>query len=200
VAPVDFDQFPFQIRPDLTPYLIHLTKNIDASSALDNLVSILETGRINGTTRYVKGPRRAACFMDVPFTALKYICSKQNEYRYQPYGVIVRKTFAYERGARPVLYLSKKETATLEISSDDQWRVVRFEGSHLEGWVGWLHEREWRCPDLFRLPKTIIGVLVKSSDEALRLTAKIHKQRGRFACIPRSIIPLQVVCQGLDRK
>src|SRR5713226_6515286 len=84
---VDFDEFGFQVRPDLTPYLIHLTKNANGNSGFENLVSILKTGVVKGTRRFVKGNRPAACFMDVPFVALKYICSAENENRYQPYGV-----------------------------------------------------------------------------------------------------------------
>lgn len=47
-----FDDLPFNKRPDLSPYLIHLTKNteaLDDFSAYKNLVSILKTGRIFGS-------------------------------------------------------------------------------------------------------------------------------------------------------
>lgn len=74
----DFEDLPFEERPDLTPYLVHLTKNTKASdrfSALDNLIYILQTGKIWGSSSskgFIKGPHKAACFMDVPFMALKY--------------------------------------------------------------------------------------------------------------------------------
>lgn len=48
-----FDELPFNARPDLTPYLLHLTKNTepeDDLSAYDNLVSILKTGEIRGSS------------------------------------------------------------------------------------------------------------------------------------------------------
>ena len=47
-----FDELPFNARPDLSPYLIHLTKNTkreDQYSAFDNLVSILKLGKIFGS-------------------------------------------------------------------------------------------------------------------------------------------------------
>jgi hypothetical protein len=50
----DFEDLPFFERPDLTPYLIHLTKNAKASdeySVFHNLVSILQTGRIWGSDK-----------------------------------------------------------------------------------------------------------------------------------------------------
>jgi hypothetical protein len=58
-----FEDLPFYDRPDLTPYLIHLTKNTkeaDGFSAFDNLVSILKTGRISGSSPgkgFIKGSR-----------------------------------------------------------------------------------------------------------------------------------------------
>src|SRR5258706_11747091 len=135
----DFEELPFFERPDLTPYLIHLTKNTKASdeySAFDNLVSILQTGTIWGSDKkkgFVKGPHRAACFMDVPFHSLKYILNEENsspnDPRYEAFGVFVTKKHAYQEGCRPVLYLSNKETEALCIPSSQLWRVVRFEGS-----------------------------------------------------------------------
>lgn len=50
----EFDDLYFHVRPDLTPYLIHLTKNTqknDQYTALDNLVSILKTGVIWGSDK-----------------------------------------------------------------------------------------------------------------------------------------------------
>src|SRR5712671_1529069 len=96
-----FDELPFNARPDLTPYVIHLTKNRrrrDDSSAYDNLVSILETGRVSGSKPSdgkIKGRHPAACFMDVPFASLKYVLTPENadpqSPRYEPYGVAVTK-------------------------------------------------------------------------------------------------------------
>ena len=44
-----FDELQFNSRPDLTPYLIHFTKNTQAAdeySAYENLVSVLKSGEI----------------------------------------------------------------------------------------------------------------------------------------------------------
>jgi hypothetical protein len=202
VSPVEFDDLPFRERPDLTPYLIHLTRGTereDRYSALDNLISILKTGVIRGSSAskgFIIGPREATCFMDVPFIALKYVCKEWNRSRYEPYGVVVSKRFAYEQGARPVLYLSKKERADLEIPRSELWRVVRFEVSD-SGWISWLHEREWRCPDSFQLSKALVAVLVKTTTDAMQLQAEIDADRRAFKSIPKSIIPLHIVCQGL---
>jgi len=79
-----FDELPFNSRPDLTPYLLHLTKNTNAEdefSAYDNLVSILKEGKIwasNTKKGFIKGRRKATCFMDVPFASLKYVLTPEN--------------------------------------------------------------------------------------------------------------------------
>ena len=205
----DFEDLPFYERPDLTPYIVHLTKNTKSDGrrgAFDNLVSILERGRIRGSQKskgFIKGPHRAACFMDVPFSALKYVLNVHDtdphNPRYEPYGVFVTKKYAYSVGCRPVLYLSNNEVRKLALPSDELWRVVRFEVSD-EGWISWLHEREWRCRGAFDLPPNPIGVLVRTAKEAEKLGKLIHQEPDRFAAKPRSIIPLTVVCQGLPRR
>jgi hypothetical protein len=200
MSPIAFKYLPFKTRPDLTPYLIHLTKaSADGYSGLENLSSILRVGEIWGSTStgFVKGARSAACFTDVPFIALKNICTPENNARYGPYGVVLPKRAAYTRGARPVLYLSDEEMQALRISADQKWRVVRFEVSEA-GWISWLHEREWRCPGNFVLPASIPAVVVKSTADAMLLQSDITAaKKGDFKCIPRSILPLEVICQGL---
>ena len=201
-----FDDLPFNARPDLSPYLIHLTKNTekdDGYSAYDNLVSILKTGEIWGSSPRVgmiKGKNPAACFMDVPLSSLKYVLTPENadpqKPRYEPYGIAVTKGYGHENGCRPVLYLSDAETTELGIPAGDLWRVVRFEVSK-DGWVSWLHEREWRCKGNFSLPSYIQAAFVRTSKEASKLTKLLADKPANFKCIPRSVIPMTVLCQGL---
>lgn len=201
-----FDDLPFNARPDLTPYLLHLTKNTkieDEFSAYDNLVNILKTGTIWGSSSkkgFIKGPNKATCFMDVPFASLKYVLTPENSDtqspRYEPYGIVVTKRYAHDEGCRPVLYLSDAETEKLQIPKSELWRVVRFEVSK-KGWISWLHEREWRCKGNFTLPQTVQAVLVRNTREAERLMEDITRSKLDFKCRPRAIIPLTVMCQGL---
>lgn len=201
-----FDELPFNARPDLTPYLIHLTKNTkkdDKYSGFDNLVSILQIGEIwgsNSSKGFIKGPNRATCFMDIPFQALKHVLTPENadpqDPRYEPYGVVITKKLAYKNGCRPVLYLSDEETTRLRIPRDELWRVVRFDVSN-KGWICWLHEREWRCKGKFTLPRSIQAVLVKNTNDANRLARQLTDDADEFKCVPKSIVPLTVVSQGL---
>lgn len=196
----DFYDLPFNDRADLTPYLIHLTRANGKHSALDVLTNILRTGRINGSSGegFIKGKRKAACLMDVPFASLKDVCRSSNKGRYEPYGVVIMKTYAYRKGTRPVLYLSNAECNALNVPASELWRVVRFEvDATTRKWISWLHEREWRCPDELRLPSTIRAVLVKNWKDVGKLQAALADDDAEFACKPSSIIPLEVICQGL---
>lgn len=200
------NDLPFIERPDLSPYIVHLTKNTnkeDEYSAFDNLVSILKLGEVWGSDKkkgFVKGPNKAACFMDIPLSSLKYVLNAQNsdpdKPRYEPYGVLVTKNYAYKRGCRPVMYLSNAELDVIGVPDQELWRVVRLEG--VDGaTINWIHEREWRCKGSFQLPKNPLSVLVKNVADAKNLRELIDEEPDDFKSRPSSIIPLTVLCQGL---
>ncbi len=200
-----FDELPFTDRPDLSPFLLHFTKNTESENdytAFDNLCNILEKGEIWGSDSnkgFIKGPNTASCFMDVPFMSLKYVFTEDNTKhdrpRYEPYGILVTKKYAYSKGARPVLYLSNNETSRLKIPPNELWRVVKLD-VHADGnWISWLHEREWRKKGDFSLPSISIAALVKTSREAKKLSKLIESKK--YKCKPRSVIPLGIICQGL---
>ena len=186
---IEFEDLPFDVRPDLSPFLVHLTKNTkkeDEFSAFDNLVNMLKLGRIWGSDTkkgFIKGPNKAACFMDVPLSSLKYILNIQNSDpenpRYEPFGVLVTKTLAYEKGCRPVLYLSNNEVKTLRIPRSEQWRVVRLEVSG-DKWISWMHEREWRCKRQFKLPNKVGSVFVRNTKYAEKLQKLISENPKQF--------------------
>lgn len=80
----EYEDLPFDVRPDLSPYITHLTKNTRAEndcSAFDNLISILQKGEIWGSSTekgFIKGPNEAVCFMDIPLYCLKYVLNREN--------------------------------------------------------------------------------------------------------------------------
>jgi hypothetical protein len=195
-------ELPYYERPDLTPYLIHLTRKSPGRTALANLFRILRSGVIKGTGSFVQGGKskngvKAACFMDVPFAALKYVCSSKNSERYEAYGIVVRKQNVYLQGGRPVLYMSDDEQVEFNIPPEQLWRVVSLEYDRkADAWIDWQHEREWRCPIEFNLKKAGCIALVKSIKDVTELQAQISQTRAPFNCVPLSIIPLSVICQG----
>lgn len=201
-----FDDLPFNARPDLTPYLIHLTRRSVSGtkrySGYQNLRRILKSGTIwgSGSKGFVRGRNSAACFMDVPLASLKYVLTPENtdpeKPRYEPYGILVTKPTAYRKGCRPVLYLSADELDDLSIPKNELWRVVRFEVRADDDWVSWLHEREWRCKGDFDLPESPLVAFVKNSNEAEDLMTELVEHPDRFQSRPRAVVPLSVLCQG----
>jgi hypothetical protein len=200
----EFKKLPFNERPHLMPYLIHLTRGSISEnnrSAFDNLMKILRDGKIRGNAKgCIKGPYSACCFMDVPFASLKYVLRRSKKDTrapsYEPYGLFVQKQYAYKKGARPVLYLSNDEMEDLSVPGEARWRVVRLDVKS-GNWISWLHEREWRCLGDFCLPKRFSGVLVKTLDEVEELYRVIENSPNRYKVFPRCILPLDVICQGL---
>jgi hypothetical protein len=100
-----------------------------------------------------------------------------------------------------VLYLSDEETETLNIPYSELWRVVRFEVTK-DNWISWIHEREWRSKGNFKLPRRIPAAFVKTTTEAEKLSKKVAKatEKKPWACTPLSVIPLEVLCQGLIKR
>lgn len=202
----EYEDLPFDVRPDLSPYITHLTKNTRTKnkfSAFENLISILQDGEIwgsNSRESFIKGPNDAVCFMDIPLHCLKYVLDHDNANpehpRYEPFGIVITKKLAYQKRCRPVLYLSDLEAKRLRVPRDELWRVVRFEVKG-QRWISWLHEREWRCKGNFKVPSNCLAVLVKNVYYAKKLTKKIAKEPKKFKVKPQSIIPLTVLCQGL---
>lgn len=178
----------FNERPDLTPFLIHLTKDFNT------LYSILKNKKIQANTNNIKGKHEVVCFMDVPFYSLKYIITEENKDRCGAYGIIVGKPYAYKKGVRPVLYLSDEEKNELDIPKKELWRVVKFKKVENENkWISWIHEREWRCQGNFSLPTNLpINALVRSLKDVKKLQNKMKDES-----LTRSIIPLDIICQRL---
>lgn len=195
----DAHDLPFFERPDLTPFLVHLTKKSSRATGFENLVSILRTGAIHGSRSWpgrIAGPHPASCFMDVPLPSLKYVLHQRNSRLYGPYGVLVSKKYAYNRGCRPVLYLAKSERESM-LDEEHWWRVVTLEGVTGKA-TNWLHQREWRAMGDFELPKpTLRAVFVRTTKEVQELQAMINDDPDAFVVKPRSILPLNIVCQGL---
>ena len=58
MATIDYARLPFRQRPDLTPYVIHLTRAAGGDTGLDVLTKILKDGVIRGSSpgeSFIKG-------------------------------------------------------------------------------------------------------------------------------------------------
>lgn len=175
-------------RRDLGAHLFHFTRSrpvaIDAADILTSLTKppelvpaatvlreILADGFLRGTCGYVKGSFRCVSFAEWPIAELPALFAMNDELRragsqvrYEPYGIAVRKEWAYKRGGRPVIYESDAEFEHL--GPTHRWRHVRYEPPAYD--FTW--EREWRLPaETVPLDGEVV-VVVPTAKEAYDLT------------------------------
>ncbi|MBA5689395.1 DUF2971 domain-containing protein [Rugamonas apoptosis] len=154
-------------RSDLSTCVVHLTRVENNKNVKDEklslailLIKILNDRKIIASTTtsgFIVGKTPAVCFQDAPLTGIaqnilyeqKY--KKQNpdsKVRYNGAGVMFPKPYAFEKGARPVVY--EPTTAAKKILPESEyWRIVNLELGKTDNFIDWTHEREWRHPQDF---------------------------------------------------
>jgi hypothetical protein len=133
------------IRDDISDKLVHLTRGKTAQAAANDFLSILEDKKIVGGTGGIKGQYRCVCFSEAPLQKLASILSQYSAQgmRYKPFGIMVSKTWLFEKGGRPIIYQSDREYK--QLPKELQYRHVRYEPNN---GVVFTWEREWRiCID-----------------------------------------------------
>jgi hypothetical protein len=95
------------------PILTHFTRASKTSSALDNLLVILDGGIVRGARRMIRGGRPAVSLYDPSFPELGGLLSRRNRRRYEPFGIAIDKRYAFRLAARPVIYLPWREAEEL---------------------------------------------------------------------------------------
>src|SRR5207245_10004617 len=105
------------------PMLAHFTKASPRADALDNLVSILARGTVQGSSRMIFGKKRVVCLFNATVTELSELLDRRNRRRYQPFGLAIDRRHAFRMGARPAIYLPRAEASKL-LPVGELWRVV----------------------------------------------------------------------------
>jgi len=144
--------------------LTHFTRSSGVTSALDNLLRILDDGIVRGASRMIRGGRKTVCLFDAPLTELGGLLSEKNRRRYEPFGVAIDKRYAFKIGARPAIYMPWREARAI-ISPDDMWRVVSIDLGRNPP-LDWSFEREWRLNGDLALNRRLCVALVKSWRDA----------------------------------
>jgi hypothetical protein len=122
--------------------LIHFTRASHPSAALDNLAAILSAGTIRASSRMIRTKRPVICLFDAPLDYLARLLDRRARRRYEPFGIAVSKRYAFNLGARPVVYLPWPEAAAI-LPASELWRVVNLDIGRKPA-VDWTFEREWR--------------------------------------------------------
>ena len=131
------------MRGDISPVLVHFTKDSDVEPAYDVLRRILREKRLLGNSRFIRGGRACTCFSEAPLGTLEHgLINSTGFTRYSPYGLQFEKEWIFGSGGRPVIY--EPEHEFVQLPETLQWRHVRLElGSSA---VDFTWEREWRLP------------------------------------------------------
>lgn len=150
------------MRHDISPFLVHFTRESETSSAYDSLRRIISEQRVLAGNRYVRGGRKCVCLSEAPLGALEHgLINSTGFRRYSPFGLRFSKEWIFSLGGRPVIYQPDHDFAMLpEIL---QWRHVRFElGAST---VDFTWEREWRLPcDELRFSEQDVTVVLPDDE------------------------------------
>jgi hypothetical protein len=130
--------------------LTHFTRRSAIGDAMDNLVAILRTGIIRGSTRMVHTKRAVVCLFDAPLAELNRLLGRDNRRRYEPYGIAIDKRYSFAMGARPVIYMPWAEACRM-LDQQELWRVVAIDLDQTPP-LDWTFEREWRIAEQLKLP------------------------------------------------
>lgn len=142
---------------DMSPFVVHFTRNTPQKTDFENAISILAGRRLEARNRFGIGKeynesQLSICFSEVPLHLISRLAARRG-----PHGIVFRKEFIVERNGGPIMYAynrSPQAEALLSLirtavgkPNDPIWRVAPF--VDLPGYHGgspyffeW--EREWR--------------------------------------------------------
>lgn len=127
-------------RSDLTDDLVHFIRGHRLEEAVEVLRRILSERQLRGGSGYIKGGFRCVCFSEAPVWNLGYAHHRGiHGVSYQPVGVLVKKSWLFAQGGRPVIY--EPDADYWALPEEMRWRHVRLE---LDQGIDWTWEREWR--------------------------------------------------------
>lgn len=106
-------------RTDLSTFLVHLSRNQDAQSARDGLLSIIRSGRLEARSSFgqaaskLRGDaaglatQKCVCFTETPLEHVHLLLQDIDgrEFRFGPYGLALPKRLGRQLGVNPVWYL-----------------------------------------------------------------------------------------------
>lgn len=120
-----------RVRDDISRFLVHLTRNYEGHSAVENLLRILTQRRIEARNAHCLFHRKfsqfefskilekkfhTVCFTEAPFPQIRFLASQipGRNIRMRGFGLVFKKNTLLKRGASPAIYLNAKGTRLRE--------------------------------------------------------------------------------------
>lgn len=156
-------------RPDISPNLIHFTRDDTKEAAFRRLQRIIRSKKLLGGANLIKGKYRCVCFSEAPLASLSNGLVNEDYYsKYSPFGIMVSKKWLFRQGGRPVIYQPASEFRALPDSH--AWRHMTFELRDGKSFSDFTWEREWRirCEEL-AFDHTSAQIVVRDQKWAARL-------------------------------
>lgn len=201
------------LASDMSPFVVHFTKNAQSISASDVCRMILDqqvllAGKSFGTGKEHPYCPKSVCFSEVPLKESRRISRSKGQY-----GLGFHKEFIVERGGGPILYAYKdtphskafKEMvdAATGDPNDPIWGLAPFvdrPGWHptMSGDVKYFFEweREWRHVGDLKFLETDISFLILPEHEHSILRSYFSAE-SRSQDLPR-YLSLPFICQSWD--
>lgn len=170
------------VRRDIGNLLFHFTREAPPASGNASMLSnvdrrpysvlkkILRERTLKGSSRFIRGSHKCVCFTESPISELSSVFAMANaesslEHKYQPYGIAIKKSWLFERGARPVIYQKYEEYD--QLGEALQYRHVTYDPA---AEIDFTWEREWRIKtEALMLPSSDMLVIVPTATEAFEL-------------------------------
>lgn len=167
-------------RPDLSTFLVHLTKGENENAAFENLKSIIREKTLR-QSNYRIGDENIVCFTETPIGCLKTAGGLKNYTNFSNYscfGIMVSKKDVYEDGGRQVLYMEQEYLN--QLPEDIRWRHQIFEPSFTSIKYDWTWEREWRKIGNYYFHHKYFEAIVPSVEFADRLRNELDGEQIRI--------------------
>jgi len=161
-------------RQDISDFLIHFTKDVNLENSFKRLLKIIRDQALIGGDGFIKGGYKCVCFSEAPLSCLKGGLVNPGYYsKYSPFGILLPKTWLYQKGGRPVIYQPDDEFCLLP--ENMRWRHVRYEPPKVD--FSW--EREWRIQtNLLEFQGQDVSIVVPNAEWSTKLIRDYEKEQS----------------------
>ncbi len=174
-------------REDLSPYLVHLTRDnrrhfrktgLTAALSFENIwkeqtikarrVLCIHREQILQEDPKIQAMFRVVCFTSTPLTQIKHVVGVlRQEYKFEAYGFIFKREFLYGKGAQKAIYINQYDGSWMREWADRMYELAKRSKFTVRHDFAW--EREWRVTVHVKFDyDDLVGVFLPDDAKSLR--------------------------------